>query len=42
MSGFTHFIGWDVGAWHCDTNSKSRDAIVLKRVERINAVSNNQ
>jgi len=29
MSGFTHFIGWDVGAWHCDTNSKSRDAIVI-------------
>lgn len=25
----SYFIGWDVGAWHCDTNSKSRDAIVI-------------
>ncbi len=23
------FIGWDVGAWNCDKNSKSRDAIVI-------------
>jgi len=23
------FIGWDVGGWNCDTNSKSRDAIVI-------------
>jgi hypothetical protein len=22
-------IGWDVGAWHCDTNSNSRDAIAI-------------
>jgi hypothetical protein len=22
-------IGWDVGAWNCDHNSKSRDAIVI-------------
>lgn len=22
-------IGWDVGAWHCDHNAKSRDAIVI-------------
>ncbi len=22
-------IGWDVGAWHCDRNQKSRDAIVI-------------
>lgn len=23
------FIGWDVGAWNCDKNGKSRDAIVI-------------
>lgn len=23
------FIGWDVGGWNCDTNAKSRDAIVI-------------
>ncbi len=23
------FIGWDVGGWNCDKNSKSRDAIVI-------------
>lgn len=23
------FIGWDVGAWNCDKNRKSRDAIVI-------------
>jgi len=23
------FIGWDVGAWNCDTNKKSRDALVV-------------
>lgn len=23
------FIGWDVGGWNCDRNSKSRDAIVI-------------
>lgn len=23
------FIGWDVGAWNCGRNSKSRDAIVI-------------
>lgn len=23
------FIGWDVGGWNCDNNSKSRDAIVI-------------
>jgi len=23
------FIGWDVGAWNCDNNSRSRDAIVI-------------
>lgn len=28
----TYYLGWDVGAWHCDKNSKSRDAnIVLER-----------
>lgn len=25
----TFSIGWDVGAWNCDKNSKSRDAIVI-------------
>lgn len=25
----THFIGWDVGGWNCDKNSKSRDAIAI-------------
>lgn len=29
MSVFTHFIGWDVGAWDCDKNSNSRDAILI-------------
>ena len=24
-----YFIGWDVGGWNCDKNSKSRDAIVI-------------
>jgi len=24
-----YFIGWDVGGWNCDTNRKSRDAIVI-------------
>jgi hypothetical protein len=23
------FIGWDVGAWNCDKNGRSRDAIVI-------------
>ena len=23
------FIGWDVGAWHCDKNRNSRDALVV-------------
>lgn len=23
------FVGWDVGGWNCEKNSKSRDAIVL-------------
>ena len=23
------FIGWDVGGWNCDKNSKSRDALVV-------------
>lgn len=23
------YIGWDVGGWNCDKNSKSRDAIVI-------------
>lgn len=24
-----YYIGWDVGGWHCDKNSRSRDAIVV-------------
>lgn len=28
------FIGWDVGGWNCDTNSKSRDAIVILDAHR--------
>lgn len=23
------YVGWDVGGWNCDTNAKSRDAIVI-------------
>ncbi len=23
------FVGWDVGGWNCDRNTKSRDAIVI-------------
>jgi len=28
-SSGTIYAGWDVGGWHCDTNAKSRDALVL-------------
>jgi len=28
------FIGWDVGAWNCDKNRDSRDAIVIVNYER--------
>jgi hypothetical protein len=24
-----YYLGWDVGAWNCENNSKSRDAIVI-------------
>lgn len=24
-----YYIGWDVGAWNCDRNAASRDAIVI-------------
>jgi hypothetical protein len=24
-----YFVGWDVGAWNCEKNSRSRDAIVI-------------
>lgn len=24
-----YYIGWDVGAWYCDNNSKSKDALVI-------------
>lgn len=27
--GEQFYIGWDVGGWNCDTNAKSRDAIVI-------------
>lgn len=30
----TFFIGWDVGGWNCDRNSKSRDAIVILDQDR--------
>lgn len=29
-----YFIGWDVGGWNCDKNSKSRDAIVILDTHR--------
>lgn len=25
----SYYIGWDVGGWNCENNSKSRDAIVI-------------
>jgi len=25
----TYYIGWDVGAWHCDRNRRSRDSICV-------------
>lgn len=25
----SYYVGWDVGGWNCDKNSKSRDAIVI-------------
>ena len=25
----TYYVGWDVGAWYCDKNAHSRDAIVV-------------
>lgn len=27
----TYYVGWDVGAWHCDKNVNSRDAIVIQK-----------
>ena len=35
----TFFIGWDVGGWHCDNNTKSRDAIVILN-EQLSIVGN--
>jgi len=32
MGGRKLRIGWDVGAWHCDRNKKSRDALVVLEV----------
>lgn len=29
-----YFIGWDVGGWNCDKNSRSRDAIVILDAHR--------
>lgn len=29
----TYYVGWDVGAWHCDKNTNSRDAIVIQDKE---------
>jgi hypothetical protein len=28
------FVGWDVGAWNCDKNGRSRDAIVILNESR--------
>ena len=25
----TYYVGWDVGAWHCDHNRKSQDALFI-------------
>ncbi len=25
----TYYVGWDVGAWHCDNNRKSQDALFI-------------
>lgn len=33
-TGEPYFIGWDVGAWYCDKNQKSRDAIVILDADR--------
>lgn len=30
----TYYVGWDVGAWYCDTNTKSRDAISVLNENR--------
>jgi hypothetical protein len=29
--GNTYYIGWDVGAWHCDKNTKSQDCLWVIR-----------
>lgn len=29
-----YYIGWDVGGWNCERNSKSRDAIVILDIHR--------
>ena len=29
MADEQYYIGWDVGGWNCDRNSKSRDALVI-------------
>lgn len=29
-----YFIGWDVGGWNCDKNSRSRDAVVILDADR--------
>jgi len=29
----SYYIGWDVGGWNCDKNSKSRDALVILDAE---------
>jgi len=34
MKNSAFYIGWDVGGWNCDKNSKSRDAIVILDGER--------
>ncbi len=31
----SYFVGWDVGAWNCDKNGTSRDAIVILDEQRV-------
>jgi hypothetical protein len=29
MASDSFYVGWDVGGWHCDSNPKSRDGVVV-------------
>lgn len=39
-----YYIGWDVGAWHCDKNKNSRDAVAVltttedKRLQTVGSI----